>query len=122
MNLSPITRRRLANFRANRRGYVSLWLFGVLFLLTLFAEGIANDRPILARSDAGWLFPVLADYAESDIIEGGLPTSADWKDPDFLRDFAAQGGWAVWPPVPFSHATIVRGLDRPAPSRAIAAG
>lgn len=116
MSLSPITRRRLANFRANKRGYWSLWIFAALFLLTLFAELLANDRPLLARSESGWVFPVLAEYAESDILPDGLPTTADWKDPDFLREFEAQGGWAVWPLIPFSHATIVRGLDRPAPT------
>jgi microcin C transport system permease protein len=116
MTLSPITRRRLANFRANRRGYWSLWIFAALFFLTLFAELLANDRPLVARGESGWLFPVLVEYAESDILPDGLPTTADWKDPDFLREFAAQGGWAVWPLIPYSHATIVRGLDRPAPT------
>jgi microcin C transport system permease protein len=116
MTLSPITQRRLRNFRANRRGWISLWIFAALFFLTLFAEFLANDRPLLARTEAGWFFPVLADYAESDILPDGLPTSADWKDPEFLKDFEGQGGWAIWPLIPFSHATIVRGLTRPAPS------
>jgi microcin C transport system permease protein len=116
MTLSPITRRRIANFRANRRGMISLWIFGVLFVLTLFAEVIANDRPFFASVDGRWFFPVVVDYAESDVVEGGLPTTADWKDRDFQADIAQAGGWMLWPPIPFSHATIVRDLPTPAPS------
>ncbi|MCX8133837.1 MAG: ABC transporter permease [Roseococcus sp.] len=116
MSLSPITRRRLANFRANRRGMISLWIFGLLFLLTLFAEVIANDRPLVARVEGRWFFPVLVDYAESEVVANGLPTRADWKDRDFQADIAAAGGWMVWPLIPFSHATIVRDLPTPAPS------
>jgi len=116
MTLSPITQRRLANFRANRRGMISLWIFGVLFFLTLFAEVIANDRPLFASVDGKWFFPVAVEYAESDVIEDGLPTTADWKDRDFLADVEARGGFLLWPPIPFSHATIVRDLPTPAPS------
>ena len=77
IKLSPINRRRWANFRANKRGYWSFWIFLVLFVLSLFAEFIANDRPLVARVDGHWFVPVLADYAESDIIPDGLPTEAD---------------------------------------------
>jgi microcin C transport system permease protein len=66
--------------------------------------------------DGNWFFPVLVEYAESDVIEDGLPTTADWKDRDFLADVEAKGGWMLWPPIPFSHATIVRDLPTPAPS------
>jgi len=116
MTLTPLTRRRLANFRANRRGYWSLVVFGVLFFVTLFAEFIANDRPLVARVDGRWFVPVLADYAESDLVPGGLPTEVDWHDRGFLEEFAARGGWAVWPPVPYAYATVVRDLGQPAPS------
>ncbi|MFQ3623103.1 MAG: ABC transporter permease, partial [Acetobacteraceae bacterium] len=64
--MTPITRRRLANFRANRRGFWSLWIFLALFLAALFAEFIANDRPLLVRYEGQWFFPVLFDYAETD--------------------------------------------------------
>lgn len=116
MTLTPLTRRRLANFRANRRGWWSLWIFAALFLLTLFAEFIANDRPLVARVEGQWFFPVLADYAESDIIPDGLPTEADWHDPTFREELAGRGGWTVWPVIPFSYATVVRDLGQPAPS------
>jgi microcin C transport system permease protein len=88
----------------------------VLFVLTLFAEFIANDRPFVAHVDGKWFFPVLTEYAESDVIPDGLPTTADWKDRDFLADVERAGGWMVWPPIPYSHATIVRDLPTPAPS------
>jgi len=116
MALTPLTRRRLANFRANRRGWWSLWIFAVIFVVTLFAEFIANDRPLLVRVDGRWLAPALADYAESDIVADGLPTEADWLDPYLTDAIRERGGWMVWPPVPYSYRSVVRDLGRPAPS------
>ncbi|MFT8244041.1 ABC transporter permease [Roseomonas sp. BN140053] len=115
MTLSPLNRRRLANFRANRRGYWSLWIFGTLFAVTLFAEVLANDRPILARVEGKWFFPVITEYAESDILSDGFPTAADWRDPELLRA-VEERGWAIWPAVPYSFNTVVRDLGTPAPS------
>ena len=114
-HLTPLTRRRLANFRANRRGWWSLWIFAALFVVTLFAEFIANDRPLLVQVDGRWYVPVLADYAESDILEDGLPTDADWHDP-VLTGAIAERGWMVWPLVPYSYDSVVRDLGQPAPS------
>ena len=116
MTLTPLTQRRLANFRANRRGYLSLIIFAVLFFFTLFAEFIANDRPLVARVDGRWFVPVLADYAESDIVANGLPTEVDWQDRDFNAEFTQAGGWAVWPLIPYSYRTVVRDLGQPAPA------
>lgn len=115
MTLSPVTRRRLANFQANRRGWWSFWLFTALFLVTLFAEFIANDRPLLVHVDGRWLVPVLVDYAESDVVPDGLPTDADWHDPEMERAIAERG-WAIWPPIRYAHSTVVRNLGRPAPA------
>ena len=114
--MTPIARRRLANFRANRRGYVSLWIFLALFLVTLFAELIANDRPLAARVQGQWFFPVITDYAESDVLPDGLPTTADWADPEFARDVATAGGRVIWPLIPFSHDSVVRDLGVAAPA------
>jgi microcin C transport system permease protein len=111
MTLSPITRRRLANFRANRRGWISLWIFGVLFVLCLFAEVVANDRPIVAQVDGRWFFPVLVEYADDDVDPDGLPTAAEWQDPH-LRQIVAERGWAIWPPIPYRFDSIVRGAGR----------
>jgi microcin C transport system permease protein len=113
--MTPILRRRLQNFRANRRGWVSLWIFALLFVLTLGAEFVANDRPIVARVEGKWFFPVLRDYAESDILPDGFPTEAVWRDPELRRE-VEQRGWAVWPAVPYRYDTIIRDLGRPAPS------
>jgi microcin C transport system permease protein len=114
--VTPINRRRIENFRANRRGVWSMWIFLVLFLLTLFAEFIANDRPIVAKVDERWLFPVLVDYAEEEVIPGGLPIEMDWHDPELRKEFEARGGWAVWPPIRYNHRTVVRDLGRPSPA------
>ena len=64
--MTPLTRRRLQNFRAHRRGYWSLWLFLALFVLSLFAEFIANDQPLLVHFDGHFYFPIFADYDETD--------------------------------------------------------
>jgi microcin C transport system permease protein len=115
MNLTPITRRRLAAFRANRRGSWSLVIFTTLFVLSLFAEFIANDRPLVIRFEDRWFFPVLTDYAEEDFSPDLLPTSADYTDPT-LAALLQEKGWAVWPPIPFSHRSVVKNLPVPAPA------
>jgi microcin C transport system permease protein len=115
MTLSPVTRRRLAIFRSNRRGVWSLWLFVILFGLSLFAEFIANDRPLLIRFDGHWFVPVLRDYSEDTFGADFLPTGADYTDPDIQRAIDAKG-WMLWPPLPFSYATTVKNLPTPSPS------
>jgi microcin C transport system permease protein len=112
--LSPLNQRRLANFRANRRGFWSLWVFLLLFFVTLFAEFIANDRPILVRYDGAFYMPIFATYPETQ-FGGEFETEADYRDP-FVAEKIAEKGWAIWPPVPYSYATVNRALDRPAPS------
>jgi microcin C transport system permease protein len=115
MKLSPITRRRLAIFRQNRRGYVSFWLFTVLFGFTLFAEFIANDRPLLIRYEGHWYVPVLQDYSEDSFGSDFMPTDADYTDPGLQKAIHARG-WMIWPAVPYSFGTIVKDLPSPAPS------
>ena len=115
MHLSPLTRRRLKAFRANRRGYVSLWIFLVLFAFTLPAEFVANDRPLVMRYHGHWYFPVLVNYPGSDFGSDFLPTEADYHDPALVRAIRAHG-WMVWPLVPYSYDTIVTGLPGAAPS------
>jgi microcin C transport system permease protein len=115
MRLSPLTRRRLAAFRANRRGSWSLVIFTTLFVLSLFAEFIANDRPLLIRYDNRWFAPVFVDYAEEDFSPDLLPTTADYTDPELAR-LIGEKGWMVWPPIPFSHRSVVKNLPVPAPA------
>jgi microcin C transport system permease protein len=113
-HVTPLTRRRLDSFRRNRRGFWSLWIFLALFIVTLFAEFIANDRPILVRFADTWYFPVLTDYAET-TFGGEFPTPADYRDPAVQRLIEAKG-WMLWPPIPFSYNTINYNLPSPAPS------
>jgi microcin C transport system permease protein len=115
LDLSPVTRRRLAILRQNRRGYWSMWAFGVLFVLSLFAEFIANDRPLLIRYQDRWLVPVLQDYSEDRFGADFLPLEADYTDPDVQKAINAHG-WMIWPAIPYSYATIVKDLPSPAPS------
>jgi microcin C transport system permease protein len=107
-------RRRLRNFRANRRGFWSLWIFLVLFVLSLFAEFIANDKPLVVRYDGHWYFPVLAEYPETD-FGGEFPSEADYRDAFVQKSIEAKG-WMVWPLIPFSYATINYQLPVPAPA------
>ncbi|MEO8421774.1 MAG: ABC transporter permease [Hyphomicrobium sp.] len=101
--LSPINQRRLTNFKANRRGYWSLRIFLTLFVVTLFAEFIANDRPLLMSYKGELLSPVLFDYPESKF--GGFLAITDYKDPLILDEIKANG-WAIWPPISYSYDTI----------------
>lgn len=101
--LSPINRRRWENFKANRRGYWSLWIFGVLFFVSLFAEFIANDRPIIMSYKGEILMPVFVDYPEEKF--GGFLAVTDYRDPVILREIE-DNGWAIWPPIAFSYDTI----------------
>ncbi len=112
--MSPLTRRRLANFRANRRGFWSLWIFLVLFGLSLFAEFIANDRPLMVSYQGHWYFPVVADYTERN-FGGDLPIAADYHD-KIVAGRIEQGGWMIWPPIPFNYRTINFDLGRAVPS------
>jgi microcin C transport system permease protein len=114
MALSPLNRRRLANFRANRRGYWSLWIFATLFVVTLFAELIANDRPLVVRHDGAFFFPVFVDYPET-AFGGFFPTRTDYHDPE-VRALIEEKGWMVWPAIPYSYQTVVKDLPEPAPA------
>ncbi|MHB0775327.1 ABC transporter permease [Halomonas sp. WWR20] len=112
--LSPITRRRLEVFRHNRRAWVSLWLFSLIFVLSLGAELIANDQPLVVRYQDQWYTPLLVDYPET-TFGGFLPTETVYRDP-FVREEIEAHGWMLWPPIPFSYQTLDEGLDQPAPS------
>ncbi|HEV2546661.1 MAG TPA: ABC transporter permease [Stellaceae bacterium] len=114
VRLTPLTQRRLANFRANRRGFWSLWLFLLLFVVSLFAEFVANDRPLLVRYDSAFYLPVFFDYPET-AFGGEFPTEADYRDP-YVQKHIAEHGFVLWPLIPFSYKTINYNLSSPAPS------
>lgn len=113
-NMSPVNRRRLSNFKANRRGYFSLWLFLVLFVISLFAEFVANDRPLIVSYDGHWYMPVLHAYSET-TFGGEFETEADYHDP-FVLDLIESKGWILWPPVRYRFDTFIQDLPSPAPS------
>jgi microcin C transport system permease protein len=114
MKLDELNRRRLANFRANRRGWWSLWIFLALFGLSLAGELIANDRPVLVRYDGAFYFPFAKAYPET-AFGGEFETAADYRDPAVAELIEAKG-WIVWPPVRFSYRTVNLDLPVPAPA------
>lgn len=101
--LNPINQRRWDNFRRNRRGWWSLWIFLALFAATLGSEFIANDRPILASYKGELLFPAFVDYPESKF--GGFLATPNYRDA-FIADEISSNGWALWPPVHFNFRTV----------------
>ncbi|MBP1887918.1 ABC transporter permease [Sinorhizobium mexicanum] len=111
--LTPIGRRRWQNFKANRRGYWSLWIFLVLFGLSLFAEFIANDRPLVASYKGEILFPVLVNYPEEKF--GGFLAETDYRS-DFIRDEIEANGWTIWPPIRYSYQTVNSNIPHSAPT------
>ena len=102
------------NFRSNRRGFWSLWIFLGLFTITLFAEFVANDKPLLVRYDSKFYFPIFCEYPET-VFGGFLPTEADYRDPEVAELIRAKG-WMVFPIVPYSYDTINYNLPVPAPA------
>lgn len=112
--LSPLNQRRWRNFKANRRGWWALWLFMFLFIGSLFAEFIANDKPILVSYKGEILMPVLVDYPEEKF--GGFYAVTDYRDP-VIQDEINQNGWAFWPPVRYSYRTVNNEIPEAAPSK-----
>jgi microcin C transport system permease protein len=110
---SPLTRRRWANFKANRRGYWSFWIFLVLFATSIFAELIANDRPIVASYKGELIFPVVKDYPEEKF--GGFLAVTNYRSPEIQKELA-ENGWAIWPPIRFSYDTARSYPPAPAPA------
>ena len=114
--LSPINRRRWENFKANRRGYWSFWIFMVLFVLSLFGEFIANDKPFYVSHDGKSYFPVFVSYPET-AFGGEFETAADYRDSYLKKLIADKGGYMIWPPIRYSYNTHNLDLPTPAPSK-----
>ncbi len=112
--LSPLNQRRWASFKANRRGYWSLWIFLFLFVASLFAEFIANDKPVIASYKGEILFPVLVAYPEEKF--GGFYAVADYRDP-VIRDEIEANGWMIWPPIRYSYRTVNNAVPQAAPAK-----
>ncbi|RPH30339.1 ABC transporter permease subunit [Buttiauxella warmboldiae] len=112
--LSPVNQARWARFRHHKRGYWSLWIFAVLFLLTLGSELIANDRPLIVHYQDRLYFPFITAYSESD-FGGPLATAADYQDP-WLAQRLSQKGWVLWAPIRFGANAINFAASHPFPS------
>ncbi len=113
VKLNALNQRRFALFKANRRGFWSFWIFAVLFLVSLLAPIIANDRPMLVSYKGELLFPTLIDYPEAKF--GGFLAKTNYRDPVNLDEITANG-WMLWPPIRYSYNTTNTELPLPAPS------
>ncbi|MDA0651661.1 MAG: ABC transporter permease [Proteobacteria bacterium] len=115
MRVTPLTRRRLYSFKANRRGYWSFWVFLVLFFLALFAEVIANDKPLMVQFKGTYYFPVVKIYPET-VFGGDFKTQAEYREAEVQKLITGTGGWILWPPIRYSYGTVNFSLKQPAPS------
>ncbi len=102
--LNPLNQRRWGNFKNNRRGYYSLWVFSILFIITLFAEFIANDKPLLIYYDGSIYTPVFKTYPET-TFGGDFELETDYRQ-DYANELIAEKGWMLWPVIRYSYDTI----------------
>lgn len=114
LSLNSINRARWQRFKANKRGYCSLWIFAVLFFISLFAEFIANDKPLMVSYDQHWYFPIFHAYAETE-FGGEFATEADYTDP-YLIGLINEKGYMIWPVIRFSYDTINYDIQGTVPS------
>ena len=114
MKLSPLNKRRLQNFKSNKRGFYSFWIFSFLFVVSIFADFIANDKPLLIKFDQEYYFPITNEYPET-IFGGDFETEADYRDPYVIK-LIEDKGWIIMPLIPYTYNTIIRDLDVPAPA------
>lgn len=112
--MSPIMQARIQRFKQNRLGYFCFIIFSILLTLSLAAEFIANDKPLILKYEQRYYFPVLKDYPETE-FGGVFETTADYKDP-VVQQLIEDKGWAVWPLIPFSYQTPNLELLEPVPS------
>ncbi|TBL83607.1 ABC transporter permease subunit [Hafnia alvei] len=114
MKLNPINQARWQRFKTNRRGYWSMWIFLLVFIMSLGSELIANDKPLLLRYDQHWYTPFLVNYPET-TFGGDFKTATDYQDP-LIRSNIEQHGWAIWAPIRYSYTSINFATEVPFPS------
>ncbi len=114
IKFSPLNRRRIKNFVSNKRGLYSFCIFTALFIISLFANFISNDKPLLVKYNSEYYFPVLQSYPET-VFGGDFETEADYRDP-YVINLINNSGWMIMPIIPYSYNTIIRNIDVPAPS------
>lgn len=112
--MNQLLQERLHRFRRNKRGFYSLFIFAALFILSLFAELLANDQPLLIGFDGRLFFPIVREYAETE-FGGEFAMAADYRDP-YVTELIEEKGWILWPAIRFSYDTINYDLPSPAPS------
>ncbi len=112
--VKPLNHRRWLGFKANKRGYWSFWIFMFLFIGSLFAPFIANDRPIIMSYKGEILSPIFTDYPEEKF--GGFLPVTDYRDPVNYEEIS-ENGWMIWPPIRYSYRTVNNELPEPAPAR-----
>ena len=121
ITISPLNKRRWESFKANRRGYWSMWLFLAMFLISLFAEFIANDKPIFIHVNGKSFFPSVMTYPDTvfgDPKDRNLfGTAADYRDEYLMSLIVKEGGIVMWPLVRFSYNTQVSKPPSPFPSK-----
>ena len=114
MTLSPLNKRRLDNFKSNKRGWYSFLIFTLLFLASIFADFLANEKPLLIKYENQIYLPIINKYAET-TFGGDFETEADYRDP-YVKNLINNNGWMIWPSIPYSYDTIIRDLAVPAPA------
>ena len=114
MVLSKLNLRRIDNFKKNKRGYYSFWIFSFLFIISLFADFIANEKPLLVKYNSNFYYPIFSYYSET-TFGGDFETEADYKDP-YVKKLITNNGWIIMPIIPYSYNTIIRDLTSPAPA------
>jgi microcin C transport system permease protein len=114
LELSPRFKRRLYNFRLNKRAYFSLYIFLSIFVISLLAEFIANDKPLLVFYDGKFYYPIVKTYLETD-FDGDFELEVEYHDP-YIQEILKGRGWMIWPIIPFKFDTIDYNLDVPTPS------
>ncbi|MEM7616865.1 MAG: ABC transporter permease [Pseudomonadota bacterium] len=115
MKLSENNRRKINKFKSYKIGYYSFWLFTIFFIASLFAEFIANDKPIIISHQDKLYYPIFKQYTEQE-LGGDFYTEADYKDPYLQEIIINNGGWILWPPIKYNYQTINYNLSQPAPS------
>ncbi|OTG85344.1 ABC transporter permease [Acinetobacter sp. ANC 4558] len=113
--MSPILKTRLKKFKQNKLGFVCFIIFSIIFVLSLGAEFIANDKPLVVKYEQSYYFPVFREYPET-AFGGVFETEADYKDPT-VKELIHEKGWTIWPVIPFSYQTPNLDLAVPVPSK-----
>jgi microcin C transport system permease protein len=105
----------LAKFKTSSRGYYSLIIFSIIFLICLFAELIANDKPLIVKYKDQFYFPIFTSISEK-TFGGDFETGTDYKDP-YIQKLIEEQGWMIFPIIPYSYSTINYNISSPAPSK-----